>query len=205
MPNKIEKQVEKFIRSKIDNLGIFYCFTKEVGNHGEILDEYKRRVAGPFLYENMVSTIAATSQWLCLKSAVEAVRGFRNVPSKQDTTLLLDLALAGYQIDYVPEILTFYHESGGERISNVNEKNVQGEILLRNNMREHYNKLNKDQIHVVEYNIARKIYFMQLLLHKYRDSDRSILDLVKNNQIGYRIIPLIIKHPLRRIVKKKLN
>lgn len=203
LPLKIEKQVELFYNSKIEKLGVVYCYAKAVNEDNEVIEIHSNNVSGNYLFENMLNIVAATSQWLCLTSAVLQMGGFRNVPSKQDTTFLMDMALAGYHIDFVPEVLSIYHESDIERISTLSLKNLSGELILRENMREHYNMFTKKQIKMIEYNRAWQIYFKQIRLGLFKDSDKSIKDLIKNNQIGIKLLPVLLKHPLRRIIKPK--
>jgi len=205
LPLKIEKQVKLFDTSEIERLGVVYCFAKAVNENGEIVEIQKNDVSGDFLFENMVKIVAATSQWLCLKSAVLQMGGFRDIPSRQDTTFLMDMALAGFCIDFIPEVLSIYHEANIERISNLSKRNLSGELILRENMREHYQLFTEKQINMIEYYSAWRIYYMQIRLGLFKDSDKSIKDLIKNNQIGIKLLPLLLKHPLRRIIKPKLQ
>lgn len=158
LPKKIEMQVLKFQEKNFENLGIVYCYTEAVNDRGDVIQIYKNNVCGEFVYHSMLNTIAATTQWLCLKEAVDSVGGFRNVPCKQDTTLLIDLALAGYHIDYVPEVLCIYHESNISRISGFGYKRIQGELLLRTFIRNNYRNISNQEIDKIEYNIGFKLY-----------------------------------------------
>lgn len=205
LPLKIEKQVELFEKSKVEKLGVVYCYAKAVNEKGEVVEIHRNDIRGNYMFENMLNIVAATSQWLCLKSAVLNMGGFRDVPSKQDTTFLMDMALSGYHIDFVPEVLSIYHESDIERISTLSIKNLSGELILRENMREHYNLFTEKQIKMIEYNRAWHIYYKQIRLGLFKDSDKSIKDLIKNNQIGIKLLPVLLKHPLRRIIKPKIR
>lgn len=202
---KIENQVKCFEESDVCNLGIVYCHTEAVDVYENILEKYEKNVRGDFLLENMLGTIAATTQWLCLKSAVEQVGGFKDVPSKQDTTLLLDLAMAGYRIDVVPQILTKYYELDIERISGVSEKNLKGELLLRDYMRRIYNRFNYKNIRTVEYNIDFRIYYLQIRLGKYKEAFQTLKLLYKTHINRLNVLIIIIKHPFRRFRKERLK
>lgn len=200
---KIEKQVECFENSTINNVGIVYCHTVAVDINEHIINKYEKNIRGDFLYENMLGTVAATSQWLCLKNAVVKVGGFKKVPSKQDTTLLLDLALAGYKIDVVPEILTKYYELNIERISGVSEKNLRGELLLRTYMRKLYDRFELSQVQQVEYNIDFRIYYLQIRLGMYKDATATLKELWKTKINKGTILELTIKHPLRKFKRRE--
>lgn len=196
---KIEKQIECFKKSEINNLGIVYCHTIAVDSKENIVETYAKNIRGDFLYENMLGTIAATTQWLCLKEVVDKVGGFKDVPSKQDTTLLLDIALAGYKIDVVPLVLTKYYELNIQRISGISLKNLQGELILRNYMRNIYNNFNENQVKKVEYNIDFRIYYLQIRLGLIREASKTLKLLWKTGVNRTQIIKLIIKHPFRFI------
>ena len=202
MPDKIRKQVECFENTEIENVGVVYCHTIAVDREEQVIESYKKNVRGEFLFESMAGTVAATSQWLCLKEAVEKIGGFKAVPSKQDTTLLFDLALAGYRIDVVPEILTKYYELDIERISGVAPKNLKGELMLREYMRSHYSLLTKTQIRQVEYNITFRIYYLQMRLKEYVDAAESLLLLWKCHINVFATLIMTVKHPVRVILRK---
>lgn len=198
-PEKIQKQVECIESTKIDNVGVVYCHTVAVNEKEEVVYTYRNNIRGEFLYQNMLETVAATTQLLCLKSAVDRIGGFRDVPSKQDTTFLMDIAVAGYKIDVVPEVLTKYYELDIERISGVGIKNLKGELLLRDHMREYYSLLSEKQRKRVEYNVTFRIYYLQIRLGKYKEATQSLKLLYSNNINSKKTLLLLIKHPFREI------
>lgn len=176
---KIEKQVKKFQTSECLNLGVVYCHTVAIDENGRPIKYYKNNVKGDFLINAMEGCIAATTQLMCKRKALEDINYFKDVPCKQDSTLLLELAGKGYQIDYVPEILTKYRENKSiERISGISEKNLNGELLLWQKVREMYSKVSSRQVKRIEFKKALKIYYMQCYLKKMNDA-RETLEIVK--------------------------
>lgn len=180
-PNKIEKQIDIFKKTKFKKLALVYCYTVSVDNNDNIIKTYKNDVRGTFLFEAMYDCIAATSQWMCLKKALIDVGGFSKVPSKQDSTVLFKLALKGYEIDRVPEILTKYYELDIERISSGGKKNIEGEIILRNRLRENYGKLSKNQARLVEYNSSKRIFWLLVKNNLYFNAYKELFNMYKHN------------------------
>ena len=65
----------------------------------------------------MLGCIAGTSLWLASKNALMTVGNFTDTPSKQDSTVILNMLTAGFTVDRVPERLVDYYEHNGEGIS----------------------------------------------------------------------------------------
>lgn len=143
-----------------EDVALVYCYSKTVfddeKNKTVIYD--KNDFVGNCLKELIIDgTIAATSQWLCKKQDLLEIGGFDNVPSKQDSTLIMKLLEAGKKIDRVPEILSIYHVQQNNSIS-TSEKSKDGLIIYWNKCRKHYDLLSKDEIKKVEYNFAEQMY-----------------------------------------------
>lgn len=205
MPDKIELQVDKFKTSKYKNLGLVYGYTEAVDADGNVLTVYRNKVEGNFVYEAMENTIAATSQWLCLKEAVDAIGGFRDVPCKQDTTFLIDVALAGYQIDYVPKILSKYYELNIERISGFGPKRIKGEEILRNTIRENYSNLTSNEKKKIEWNIGFRIYDLYLNNFMLKKAIHEQKQLLENAESVYQKCRVIIYMPYKLMRKLSGN
>lgn len=116
LPSKVELQM-RAIRDTGAALCYAHCKTVVDGTGKEIY--YRRVCEGVPLFEQAYcGCIAATSQWLVRKDALQAVGGFTDTPAKQDSILLYKLLLAGYEVCCVPQVLSLYHEDEGtERIS----------------------------------------------------------------------------------------
>lgn len=161
-PAKIEKQMALIEKSK--QIGIVYCWTESRNKYGSVETIYKYCYKGNLVYQAMYDCMAATSQWLCRKKAILDVGMFSNVPCKQDSNLILKMMLAGYQIDYVPEVLSVYDSSGKNRISTQNhKKRIAGEEALRDLCRKNYNRITKREQKMVEYSFFCKSYITLLL------------------------------------------
>ena len=177
---KVEKQLELFKKTEYSNLGIVYCYTQAMDANDKILLVYKNNVRGDFLYEAMIDCIAATSQWLCKKNALLSVGGFSNVPSKQDSTLLIKLAHQGYQIDYVPEILSIYYERNISRISGAKSSNIRGELILRESLKKYYSYIDECQVQEVEYNSCARLFRLYLRLKQFKLAWQEYTSMLKN-------------------------
>jgi len=160
LPEKVEKQLDIFLNTASDRLALVYCHAKFINDDGSSTYSDTRNFHGNCLYEAIeANCIAATSQWMVKKSAVEAVGMFTVVPCKQDSQLILKLLAAGYEVEVVPEELSLYYNIVmGARISGSSLKNIKGEELYRIECRKQYYKLEDWQILNVEYAFAVRFY-----------------------------------------------
>ncbi|ATD54285.1 glycosyltransferase family 2 protein [Clostridium chauvoei] len=156
-PEKIEKQIELFKNNKSKKLALIYCYTDSYDEYDKKLNEYRYDYVGNCLFDSMCLCIAATSQWLCKRKALINIGGFNNVPSKQDSTVIIKLLNRGYEVDRVPEILVRYNEHSKERISQGSIKNIKGEEMLRLYCRSLYNNLNTNEIIKVEESFSYRL------------------------------------------------
>lgn len=184
MPNKISEQLKIFEESKDKKLALVYAYCVEMGSSNGYR-KYCNDYTGNCLYEGMVDCIAATSQWMCSKLALEDIGMFSDVPCKQDSTVILKLLIAGYSLDRVDKFLSIYHTDEEIRISSANHsKRIYGEEALRGLCREHYDKLEDNQKWEVEYSFACRLaehYFALGMKEKLK-----------------REMKMIFKYPLRR-------
>lgn len=177
-PEKIEKQLDLFLNSTFEKLALVYCDVAHVGREGTHVDcVIKKRHRGNCLYEAIEDDcLASTSMWLVKKSCLNAVGNFTIVPCKQDSTVILKLLMAGYEVDYVPEVLCLYRNyRSGIRIS-FGPKKIEGEYLFYEACKECYDKFTKTQIRNIEFSFARRLY----LLNQYKkDYNKAELDVQK--------------------------
>lgn len=184
LPEKVEEQYQLFLENNNENLALVYGYCTEIGlgNHRKL---YHYDFVGNCLFEAMVDCIAATSQWMCKKTALLAVNMFSDVPCKQDSTVILKLLIAGYTVDRVPRYLSIYHTDEINRISSGNhQKRILGEETLRELCRKNYVRLTPEQINEVEYSFDCRLAEHYLALGKKDE----FIDSIKN----------VISHPFRR-------
>lgn len=157
MPERIEKQLKVFEDSRNDKLALVYCYAKFINKDGSSTYSDRRNFHGNCLYEAMEQNcIAATSQWMVKKSALDEVGGFSDVPCKQDSQTILKLLKAGYEVEVLPEELSVYYGYAiGKKISGVGERNIRGEKLYQAECRKLYYLLEDWQILNVEYKFAQ--------------------------------------------------
>ncbi len=161
-PEKIEKQLAVFLNSKFDNLALVYCDVAHVGREGtEFQCVIRKRHRGNCLYEAIEDDcLASTSMWLVKKSYLNAVGNFTIVPCKQDSTVIIKLLEAGYEVDFVPEILCLYRNyKDGTRIS-FGPKKIQGEELFYELCKKSYDKFTSRQVRNIEYSFAVRLFLL---------------------------------------------
>ncbi len=196
-PDKIKKQYS-LIESN-DKLGIVYSWVESINNDGSVGLTYRYEYRGNLIFQAMYDCMAATSQWLCRKSALLDIGMFSDVPCKQDSNVLLKMMLAGYEIDYVPEVLSAYDDSGNDRISTQNhQKRIKGEEMLRTLCRSNYYLITKEQKDLVEYSFA-----IRLFEHYYHEGKiKEVLTCM--SLILKRPFDNKTKHLVKRILYKKI-
>lgn len=161
-PDKIEKQLAVFLNSGSDKLALVYCDVAHVGKEGTHVDcVIKKRHRGNCLYEAIVDDcLASTSMWLVKKTPLNAVGNFTIVPCKQDSTVIIKLLEAGYEVDYVPEVLCLYRNyRDGVRIS-FGPKKIQGEELFYDLCKKNFEKFTTKQRRNIEYSFAVRLYLL---------------------------------------------
>lgn len=178
LPERIEKQVICFDESS-SNVALVYTYCVGIKENGKKI-YYKNDFTGSCLFEAMRECIAATSQWLCRKDALQSVGNFSNVPCKQDSTLIVKLLAKGYEIDRVPEVLSIYHDDETERISRQgHDKRINGEETLRNLCRENYDLLSAEEVRNVEYNFYCRLAPHYFATHKLREAFLALVYIFK--------------------------
>lgn len=186
-PEKIEKQLELFTTSDNDKLALVFCDAVMTYGNDKFVCYVRPRYKGCCLYEAMRDNVlAATSQWMAKKKALLDVGMFTIVPCKQDSTLILKLLAAGYEVDCVPEVLSKYCNYQGGRISDTGMKNLNGELAYKAKCEEQYYKLTEEQIREVEYAFAGRLY----RLYKANSMNKE-----KNKCLGY----LLKTHPVKTV------
>ncbi len=204
-PERIEKQIIKFLESDNDKLALVYCDAKFATNKGDVNYVDRKRYKGNCLYEAMYcNCIAATSQWMTKKSALVAVDGFTVVPSKQDSQLILKLLKNGYEVDYVPEILSKYLIPDGKSTNiSSSPKIIQGEMLYRDACRECYGNLTEEQIQNVEMEFHKKLYIHYRQLKNKNGWVEELNKLKQTNKKEYMLFRMkIMKKRIGEFVKK---
>lgn len=174
---KLEKQLKVFEENNNPKLALVYCYTASYDENNNKLAEYKYDYRENCLARVMYDCIAATSQWMCKKECLLDVGNFTDVPSKQDTTLMLKLLNKGYEVGRVDDILVRYNEHSNERISSGGSKNIKGEELLRDFCRTLYYKIKSYEVIKIEasfsYRLSR-LYLKNKQLNKFEDELKTL-------------------------------
>ncbi len=180
-PNKIEKQLEYYYRLDNEKIAIIYCYVQDINQFGEKGKQCCKDYEGNALFEHMAYFIATTSTWLCKKEILENVGGFDDVPSQQDTTLLLKLLANGYEVYRVPEILLNFYQHSGKRITAKNYKYIEAVKNYNDKCRKYYDRLTKNQIKIVEHNFACKLFDLYYSLNDRNNCKEQIKMIFKEN------------------------
>lgn len=157
VPDRLEKLYKLYRKHVGENVGLVYCSCSAINEKGKVVQEFIRKYDGKPFYEHMLNCIAGTSMWLVPKKALEDIGGFDDVPSKQDSTVILKMLVAGYSVFGTSEKLVLYFEHGGNGVSGTKPSNAEGIRLYREKCRKQYNRLTKREIANVECNFSKDL------------------------------------------------
>lgn len=203
-PEKVEKQLMLFKKSSDERLALVYCYCTSFDENENIIQEYNYNFCGNCLYEAMLDCIAATSQWMCRKKYLLDVGCFSDVPCKQDSTVIVKLLAAGYNVDRVPVSLSKYYDYTGERISSGNpKKRVLGEEALRELCREQYVKITSAQQKEIEYSFSCKLLVYYYLVKDYKKFKREIWNIIITHPLHKRSLH-VYKQLSKHLIKRDL-
>ena len=163
LPNRIEKLYKIFKEHGKDNVGLAYCSCVAIDEDDNVIDEYVNVANGRPFYQHMLGCVAGTSMWLAPKEVLNSVGNFDDVPSKQDSTVILKILDAGYKIYGTEEKLVLYLEHTGERISGAKLINAEGINIYREKCRKQYHKLTDNQIAKIECNFSNQLVNIYLV------------------------------------------
>lgn len=201
LPDKVELSVKRFEEVDSDKLALVYGWATSVYDNGST--HLNNGVYEGWCPAKLLETrcLAATSQWVCLKSALAAVGGFEKVPAKQDSILMLKLFRAGYEIACVQKSLSLYYEHSGGRISGTS-KTIEGERILQEMGKAFYDRFDEATIDRIGYGFDARL---AVLYYSCGDT-RMCRDFIRRAR-GHRNKALLkdVYIPLARITKAKLT
>lgn len=201
LPQKLEKQLDCFLTTDLKRLALVFCDAVMTYENDKVVCYLRPRYKGCCLYEAIRDNcLAPTSQWLAKKSALIDVGMFTIVPCKQDSTLILKLLAVGYEVDCVPEVLSKFCTYNGERISGVQAKNLEGEILYISQCRTYFDRLTSPQIKEIEFDFSKRLYNFYSCLRMKEEKKEELKKLFRLNKwktimfiIGYQITQMKYK------------
>lgn len=161
--DRLKKQYSVFEQNRNnDKLALVYCYSIIKSNNLFSRDFInKRTYCGNCVYEFMYDgCIAATSQWMCKKSVLLELNGFKSMPSKEESDMMFRILLSGYTIDYYPEALVTYNNHPGEHLSGTSMKQIEAEKIMLQECRREYWRLNSTQILTVEIAYSKRLYWL---------------------------------------------
>lgn len=153
LPNKVEKQYEKYLSSEYDNLGMVYCQINFMDSNGNFRKKRaKMHAAGniPALKKHMIRNLSPTSGLFFKKETLEQIGLFKNLLTGHEYELILRLLIQGYEVDYNKEALVnmYYHTEG--RLSN-SDKKIQGEKDLFEIKKKYFNFVGRKIANKIRY------------------------------------------------------
>lgn len=177
-PNKLEKIIN-VAEQPYEHASLFYAWTQS--SKGKKYCNTYEGQGTPILFELFKDDcLAATSQWVMLRSALVKVSGFENSPAKQDSIVTFRLLRAGYSVKCIPEILSEYNEHNGVRISS-SGGTLQGEYNLYEKYLSVKSIFSDNQIKIIEYNFAWRFFKYNLHLRKFRVAMKYLIKLQRIN------------------------
>jgi glycosyltransferase involved in cell wall biosynthesis len=183
-PDRIEKQYEYYVKNKNDKTGIVICNNKKID------------LSGNLIYQHMCEILATTSKWFIPKVVIKDLGCFDDVPSEQDTLLLLKLLCRGYELLSVPEDLVVMGEHDNfSGISGLKPLNIVGSEHLRDVERQNYHYLDDAfQIREVEYCMSIKMLPKYIYNHKKLEATREMKNILSTHVFRISTIKSLLKY-----------
>lgn len=171
MPNKIEESVLRFEALANENLALVYGFALSLYEDGAAF--LNANVNEGWCPDLLLQTrgLAATSQWVCRRSALADVGGFTDSPAKQDSILMLKLFISDYEIACVEKPLSLYYEHSEGRIS-TSRATIDGEKNLQELGRTLYDRFDEATIDRIECSFEFRLAFLYFEDGLYMDCFR---------------------------------
>ena len=201
LPDRIEKLYKIFKEHKKDNIGLAYCSCVAVDENNNVINEYVNVANGRPFYQHMLGCVAGTSMWLASKDVLNSVGNFDDVPSKQDSTLILKMIDAGYTVYGTPEKLVLYLEHSGERISGAKPSNIEGIKIYREKCRKQYYRLKKKESAKIECNFSNQLISIYLINNNVLNAKEEFRNIRRNNLIS----KVCFRNLLKIMFYKKYN
>lgn len=210
LPDRIEKLYRLYCKNKSKKLGLIYCSCFAVNERGDILGEYIHTESGMPIYEQMMGCVAGTSMWLIPKEALTDVGGFDLVPSKQDSTVILKLLVAGYCIVGTSDRLVLYLEHDkndkASSISGIKPSNIEGILEYRELCRRYYDMLkNEKQVDDVECNFSRQLVTLYIANKKRKNAIAELNNILRRRPFCKAAITSIMKVVFSNLYRKRLG
>ncbi|TYB31177.1 MAG: glycosyltransferase family 2 protein [Candidatus Mcinerneyibacterium aminivorans] len=129
LPEKVEKQYNKYINSAYTNLGLVYCqinFMDSKGNYRKMRAKTYASGNTEALKKHMIRNLSPTSGLFLRKKIFDKVGLFKDLLTGHEYELILRILIKGFNVDYNKEAMVnmYYHTEG--RLSN-SDKKIQGE------------------------------------------------------------------------------
>lgn len=173
-PQKIAKQVELFM-SKSDRPGAVYCSFIKVNPDNVAQVNYVAKYRGWVYRQTLKEWLTDTSTLIVRRDILERIGGFtKGLPAYHEWDFCIKLAKV-CEFDFVPEILTIYHEHRLPSISKDYVNDALGYELILNKyhneiisfcgkstISEHYQKLARICIDADQFSSAQKYFYQSI-------------------------------------------
>ncbi len=192
-PDKVKQQMGLFKTTNNKRLGLVYCYANRMNTEGALVGGYDNDFEGSPLYEHMLACIAGTSLWLVKKEILVAIGMFDDVPSKQDSTVILKMLTKGYEVARVPERLVDYYEHKGDGISGTKLSNIKGIKKFRDKCELSFNLLDKNQIKNVRYSFSKTLISIYMVNSLKKEAINEFKIMVQNRPLRLNNISSLMK------------
>jgi len=205
LPDRLKKLYDIYEKHKNKKVGLVYCSCSAINENGDKVRSFVNKYDGKPYFQHMLGCIAGTSMWLAPKSALRAAGGFDDVPSKQDSTLILKLMLSGYNVYGTEEELVLYLLPNGNNISGTKMSNAEGICRFRKLCRKHYSLLSKKEKEMVETNFSKNLVVVYLANNKKKEAKSELKNIRINASVFSKIyIKSLLKYLLPKVYFKKI-
>ncbi len=127
LPKKIELQVDAFLNSDVNNLGLVYCGIEIRDENNNFKNHKGINAENQPLERHLIENIAPCPTIFTTKKLLDEINGFNDLNSGQEYDLILRILEKKKKVKYIDKYLVIVYEHGNERITN--SKNFLNEIM----------------------------------------------------------------------------
>ena len=193
LPQKIELQVEAFLNSDIDKLGLVYCGIEIRDEKNNIIKYQGVNAEINPLDHHLIENIAPGPTIFTKKSILKELNGFNDLISGQEYDLTLRILKKGYNVKYVNDYLVIVYRHTQERITNTKDI-VKEKTRIYNQRKNSFDYVNeKETIKLVNYKYYRFLTEYYLINNNKREAFDNFLEAIKYKKLKTRNFIILFK------------
>lgn len=193
LPQKIELQVDAFLNSNANNLGLVYCGIEIRDENYNIIKYQGVNAELNPLDHHLIENIAPGPTIFTKKTILEEVNGFNDLISGQEYDLTLRILKRGYAVKYVDDYLVRVYRHTQERITNTKDV-VKEKTRIYNQRKDAFDYVNEEKtIKLVKYKYHRFLSEYYLINKNKKEAIANFFQAIKYKKLKTRNLIILFK------------